>query len=189
MWLPVLALVFGVVVGLATGGRPRWAARRQLRSAWLVVAGVVMELASSRWSLGPAGEAAFVGGYVLLLAFAWRNRRLRGVRIAAVGLVCNVAVIVANAGMPVSPRAVVAAGIVRAGDESDVNYGHRHHAQRASDSLTWLDDRIPLRLAHSVVSIGDVLLSVGVAVVVVEALHYQARYQRRRLRPLLKGRS
>jgi hypothetical protein len=181
MWLPVLALVVGVVAGLATGGKLRWAARHPLRDPWLVVVGVIAEFLAGRWSFGWLGAVLLVGGYGCLLAFVARNRTLRGIWVVGVGLLANLVVIVVNAGMPVRPRAVVDAGIVGPAGLPTLHYGSRHHAEGASTHLAWLDDRLPIAVVHSVVSVGDVILAVGVALVVARAMHYQGRYQRRRL--------
>src|ERR1700735_3901733 len=105
MWLSVLALVVGTVAGLATGGRPRWAARVPLRWGGLVVAGVVFEVAAGRWSLGWLGYPVLVGGYVLLLGFACANPKVHGIGIVAAGLLANLVVVVVDAGMPVRLQA------------------------------------------------------------------------------------
>ncbi len=181
MWLPALALMLGVVAGLATGGKLRWAARYPVRDPWLVVAGVIAELAAGRWSLGWVGGVLLVAGYGCLLAFVARNLALPSMWVVGCGLVANLVVIVRNVGMPVRPRAVVDAGITSWARLGSVRYGPRHHGERLSTRLPWLDDRLPVAVFHSVVSVGDVILAVGVALVVARAMHYRGRYQRRRL--------
>ncbi|MBO0731321.1 MAG: DUF5317 domain-containing protein [Acidimicrobiaceae bacterium] len=181
MLLPTLAVVVGLLVGLSTGGKPRWASRHAVHAPWLVVAGVVAEVVAGRWTLGWLGPMLLVGGYGFLLAFVVRNRTLLGVPVVGAGLVANLAVIVANGGMPVRPQAVVDAGITSVAGLPALHYGPRHHAERASTHLPWLDDRLPVAVIHSVVSAGDVILAVGVVMVVASCMHYQGRYQRRRL--------
>lgn len=181
MLLPTLAVVVGLLVGLSTGGKPRWASTHAVRAPWLVVAGVVAEFVAGRWTLGSLGSVLLVGGYGFLLAFVVRNRTLTGMPLVGLGLVSNLAVIVANGGMPVRPQSVVDAGITGPAGLPALNYGPRHHAERASTHLPWLDDRLPLAVMHGVVSAGDVILAVGVVVVVAASMHYQGRYQRHRL--------
>jgi hypothetical protein len=178
MLLTVAALLLGAAVGLATGGKLRYAARRHIRWWGLIVAGFALQLASDRWLSGFPGYLALIAGPICLLVWAARNTRLAGVWIAALGVLANLAVISVDRGMPVERGALVSAGIVATGTEVISVSGHRHHVVRSGDHLRFLDDRIPVSVAHEVVSVGDVILAVGVAVVVVQLLWYQARYQR-----------
>jgi hypothetical protein len=50
-------------------------------------------------------QLLFLLSHLLLLVFAWRNRHLLGIRILGLGVICNLAVIVANgAFMPITPE-------------------------------------------------------------------------------------
>jgi Family of unknown function (DUF5317) len=172
MWLPVLAVIGGALVGLAMGGRLRRTAQVRFRYLSVLLVGVGFEAAAGWWSLGPLGPAAVVAGYAGLLAFAALNRRVPGIAVAAVGVAANALVTAVNGGMPVRRRALIDAGV------APTSFGPRHHLQTSNDHLTWLDDRIPISWLHTVVSVGDVVLAIGVAVVVARAMQYHGRYRR-----------
>ena len=109
-----------------------------------------------------------VTSYVLLIAFAWMNRRLPAVPLVLIGLSLNLLAVAPNAGMPVSANAVRIAG----GSSRDVpraNAGpDKHHLMSDEDVLRPLGDVIPGPPPLGVVlSIGDLFLYLGVAIFVV----------------------
>lgn len=82
-------------------GVPIWVA---LIGQWVIVRFTTEGI----WSLWAWLHLATLG---LLLAVAWRNRRLPGLQLLAVGLLLNLAVIAANDGsMPLAPETLQAAG-------------------------------------------------------------------------------
>jgi hypothetical protein len=168
MALTVLALLVGGLIGLCTGGRPRYVAQHHVRAWWLLILGVALQIAAARLDVGgqAAGNSAVVLGYICLLTFAAFNRSLVGMGIVAVGLAANALVIGINGGMPVRAAAVAAAR---------VDYGRLHHPEGPGDRLRWLGDAIPARQLHLVVSFGDLILAVGVADVVAHLLHRRRR--------------
>ncbi|MCU4185855.1 DUF5317 domain-containing protein [Acidiferrimicrobium sp. IK] len=174
MLVTVVAVAIGLGAGLALGGRP--ARARRVRALGLVVPGAGLQLLASHVGLGSplglrgAGPFLDVAGLVCLAAFLWCNRGLAGAAVGAFGVGANAAVITLNGGMPVDPAALVSAGAARPGLAQGVDYGLLHHRQAAGDVLTWLDDRWPLALGHQVLSAGDVLLVVGVAVAALDWL-------------------
>lgn len=148
MSLVVVALVAGVVAGRLLGGRPRYLAGTRLRWSALLVAGAVCALAGSR-----LGMAVIVAGYLLLLAFAFRNLALTGMVLVACGLLANLAVIVVDRGMPVH------------GASAGSTFGPLHHGVRPGDHLLELSDQFRLSLLDETVSPGDIVLALGVATV------------------------
>ena len=53
-------------------------------------------------------QALFLLSHLLLLGFVWRNRRLPGIQIVGLGVMCNLLVIAANGGlMPITPETLV----------------------------------------------------------------------------------
>jgi len=100
--------------------------------------------------------------YVAAVAFLWLNRTVAGVWIVAAGALTNGIVIALNGGtLPASASAVEAAGI-KPGD------GFVNSAVLENPILPWLGDVFawpaPMPLANTV-SVGDILIVVGVAVV------------------------
>jgi len=109
-------LLAALAAGLLTGwGWARWQRRPyqppQLRSVWLVVVGflpqvLVAYVPVTRTLVPPQlAAASLILSLVFFLAFVWINRRLPGMPILMIGLLLNLAVIVANGGwMPISPE-------------------------------------------------------------------------------------
>ena len=108
------------------------------------------------------------GSYALLLLFAWANRRLPALWLVMAGLVLNILVIGVNGGMPVSASALETAG---ARAEGLLDAGAKHHLMGPDDRLTPLGDVIGIPPPiGAVISIGDVLLYAGVAILVVAVM-------------------
>jgi hypothetical protein len=168
MWLPLIALAAGALVGFAGGGRPGRLAQIQLRAPWLLVAGAAAELVASLWGAGWPSLALLIAGYGLLVGFAAANLARTGMVLVAVGLLANLAVIAVDGGMPVR------------GLPPGVAQGARHHGIRPSDHLTALADDVRVAGLGETVSAGDLVLSVGVATTVAAAL---LGPRRRRVRP------
>lgn len=183
MLLTLVALAVGGLVGLATGGRFRYAARRRIAWWGLLVVGFGLELAADRWLTGTLGYAAMVAGPLCLLAWAAANARLAGVGLVALGVLANAVVLTVDRGMPVERAALARAAVIPSRSAPVALAGHRHHVATAADHLRLLDDRIALGRTRQVVSLGDVILAVGTADLVVHLLWYQPLYERsRRLR-------
>lgn len=180
--MTAVALVVGVVVGVACGGRLRYLTTRRVTAWWLLVPGVAVPLLIDHWDFRSWTGVGLVGADLCLLGFAFANRTLAGMGVVAVGLICNVLVIGVNGSMPVQAEAVIRAHLATPATISSLSYGHRHHAERPGDRLTVLDDRIPVPLFRQVFSPGDLIEAIGVAAVAANAL------QRRRSRPSLNRR-
>ena len=108
--------------------------------------------------------------YVGLLAFAIANIRLVGMPVVLVGLLCNLAVISANGGMPVRADAIVAAHVAEREALDTLDFGAKRHLEQDDDVLTFLGDIIPVRPTREVVSFGDLILAIGIADVIFRLL-------------------
>lgn len=175
----LLAALFGVVAGLARGGRLRRIGNGEFRRWPLLVAGVALQ-AVAGWLPAAFGTAAVVLSFVVLVAFAVSNLRLPGMAVVAIGMAMNAATITANGGMPVREDAVIAAGIAARGELDRVDLGPKRHLADDDDTLMFLSDIIPVSLTREVLSFGDLVISFGVADVVYHLL-------RRRPRPAVPG--
>jgi hypothetical protein len=162
MPLVAVALASGLLAGLLLGGSARRLPGVRLRGVGLLLAGAACEL-STRWVGGPAGAGIIIAGYVLLICFAWRNVAITGMVLVAVGLLANLTVIAVDRGMPVR------------GLPAGVSDGWRHHGERPGDRLTGLADVVPLTPLGETVSAGDLVLSLGVATVVVSLMRPRRR--------------
>lgn len=167
MLLVLIVIGLAVCVGFAAGGSLRPFER--FRVHWWGVALVGLALQGIPFTSGvsrPIGVAALLGSYVLLGSFAFVNRRLPAVWLVMVGLALNFVVIGVNDGMPVSAGALEVAGASAEGLASEGTL--KHHLMGPGDILTPLGDVIGIPPPIGVViSIGDVILYVGIAVLVV----------------------
>jgi hypothetical protein len=162
MSLVVVALTAGLVAGLLLGGSLRNLTGARLRTVGLLLAGAGCEILT-RWVGGATGAAILIVGYLLLIGFACRNVATTGMVLVAIGLLANLTVITVNRGMPVR------------GLPPGSTYGWRHHGERPSDHLTGLADVVPLAPLGETVSAADIVLSLGVATVVVTLMRPSRR--------------
>jgi len=170
MFLSVIALAL-LVGALAGGGLPRLA---QLRLRWVWVLGIALALrvgAVLGWQndlLGslPVG-AAFIAGYVVILAWLSGNWHVPGLQIAAVGIGLNTLAVALNAGqMPIWGAAFAAAGFT-----PDALANDPFHFLLSASTVADFVGRggifgdvipIPLPVIRDVLSVGDALLAVGI---------------------------
>jgi hypothetical protein len=189
MRFTLLAMAAGAAIGLLAGGRRRSMAGQSLRMWPLLGAGLALQLLVGR--IDGAEYALLVASYVCLLAFAAANVAVVGMWMVATGVAVNLAAIALNAGMPVRPDALVAAGLAEPGRAGDVRLAAKHHLERPSDRLPLLGDIIPVQPLGEVVSFGDVVMAVGAANVVARLLAPAPRrvHSARRRRPTEFARS
>jgi hypothetical protein len=167
MILVLIVIGVAIVVGLVAGGSLRRFERVNVHWWGVALAGLLLQGVSLTGRIpAPIGSIALLGSYGLLLAFALVNRRLPAVWLVIAGLALNVLVIAVNDGMPVSAGALEAAG---AGAESLLGAGTgKHHVMGPEDTLTPLADVIGVPAPiGAVISIGDVLLYAGIAILIV----------------------
>lgn len=159
------ALPVGLLVGLALGGRLAGLAALNFRWGMLAVAGFVLQivlfsdLVSQR--IGLAGPPIYVASTALVLVAVIRNIRIPGMALVVLGAASNLAAIVANGGyMPASRAAGAAAG-------------YSNTAVIPSPALEPLTDVIALPAwlpFTNIMSIGDLLIGAGIAVVIAASM-------------------
>jgi hypothetical protein len=167
--LPVAALVVAVAL-LLTGGRLDGLARLRLRAVWAIAAALVLQLTVTLAHVPVAvGATLHLASYVLAAVAVVANRHVPGLWLIGLGGGLNLAAIAANGGvMPASSAALARAGLPPATD------GFVNSRPVDGARLPWLGDvfavpaHVPLA---NVFSVGDVLLVVGVAVLLVGASH------------------
>jgi hypothetical protein len=172
------AIVAGIGIGLISGGRLRNLGQHRLRSLWVLVIGAGLQVVSGRVDTG--GSVLVLASYAFLAAFAIRNLARVGMGVMVVGVVLNAAPIALDGGMPVEAHAIVSARIAPASEIDTIDFGSKRHLARRGDHLRGIDDTIPNWYTHEVLSIGDLVIAVGVAAVVAGLLHpgYRAVNQR-----------
>ncbi|MDQ3756670.1 MAG: DUF5317 domain-containing protein [Actinomycetota bacterium] len=176
MSFTAVAVVVGIAIGLLTGGRLDALGERTFRGVPLLVAGVVLQLAGGL--LVGVGVAMVLLSYAALLAFCILNLHVVGMGVVLVGLAMNSLVIGVNGGMPVRRSAVVAAGIASYDDLPDIKLDGKRHFEDDDDRLMFLADIVPVPPLREVLSFGDLVMSVGVADVLVHLLRPAAARRR-----------
>ncbi len=161
----VLAVLTGVLARLR-GGSLDDLADTKFRWTPLLVAGLVVQVAFVYWDpewLGDAGGLTVVlASNVAVAVWLVVNRALPGLLLAGAGMALNVIVIAANGAMPVLESSAERAGVAQSID--DASFKH----ERLDDDtvLPWLGDAIPVPPFKEVLSVGDVVLALGLCRVV-----------------------
>jgi hypothetical protein len=153
----LLVLVLSVAVGFLRGGKLRNLTEIRVTSWWLLPLAFLTLTASS---FTPAGQddlavALVLVSYLPLLLFVWLNRDLTGIWIGGLGVLMNFTVIALNGGMPV----LLAAAEI-AGHDGELMLDAKHVLLDQSTRLPFLADVLPL--PNTVLSLGDVMLAIGV---------------------------
>jgi DHA3 family macrolide efflux protein-like MFS transporter len=172
----VLALIVGVLAG---GGVPRLA-EMGLRRYWLLAAAIALRygtvLAETNGIGGnlPMG-IAFIGAYLLILAWLWENWRIPGLQVAAVGIGLNTLAVLFNGGqMPVFAGAFQAAGFTPGAFAGDPFHFVIYPASVGDfvrqGGIFGDVVPIPLPIIRDVVSIGDLLLALGIFWAIVSSM-------------------
>ena len=160
-----------IVGALAGGGLPRLADLK-LRWTMLLVAALGLRLAAGLTrdtGIGadiPVGWA-YIAVYGLILAWFWGNWRVPGLQIAAVGIGANLFAVLANGGqMPIWAAAFASAGFTEAQLANDT-----FHTLLRADTIAEFVARggllgdvvpLPIPIIRDVVSLGDLLLALGI---------------------------
>lgn len=171
-------MVVAVVGGLAAGvlRRPLGARSQRIRIERLPLL-AVGAAGTALARLVPADLATVVMGVSLavLLAFAIGNAHVTGVIVIGFGLLLNLTALVFNDGIPVRGEALVRAGVVERADLPATRFAAPRHLETPNDRLAVLGDVVPVPIAESVLSFGDLIVMVGTA----DAMRDLARRRRR----------
>jgi len=176
------AVVLGVVLGYALGGRLGRLAEVRLRAPWLFYVAIALQLAafpSPLLHLSVSEQVATglsVGSYGALVAVFVLNVDLTGMPVAGAGMLTNLVAILSNGGhMPALPSAMRGAGLTYTGI-------HNNSVADAAPKLPWLVDRwaapgwMPFA---NVFSVGDVAIAAGVLLLVSGAMGARLPLRRR----------
>jgi hypothetical protein len=180
LWL-ALVLFVATTIALLRGGRLSNLADIRLRLWWLLPLGFALQAApallpdDAAWAQD-LGVGLVLISYLPLLLLVILNRERKGMWLAGLGILMNFSVIAANGGMPVLAEAALAAG----GYEGSLQvvYGYKHVPLDAGTILSFLADVIPVRLfgQGQVISLGDVLLAVGLGAFLEDELRQPVRW-------------
>ena len=173
-------ILLALIVGAFLGGRfPRLA---ELKLKWPILLAVALAL---RLGVGLIGELnltspiplgwTYLAAYGLIVVWLWFNWRVPGLQVAAVGIGANLLAVLLNGGqMPIWAAAFESAGFTEAQLAND-----RFHVILRSDTIAefvarggLLGDVVPLPIPviRDVVSLGDLLLALGIFWAIVYAM-------------------
>jgi hypothetical protein len=170
----LLSILVGLYVGLLHGGKLHNLGRAHASWWGLLVVGIVVPMFVSR--LDPSHSVALIVlALVSLIAFTRRNRHLLGMGIVAIGVLANLTVVVLNSGMPVRADALVDAGLAESHEVERVEISGVQRLERDGDVAVFLGDVIPLRATKQVLSVGDVVILVGLGTVASNLLRNRTR--------------
>ena len=170
----LVAVVVGLLLGLASGGSLSQLAGLKLRWEWLVLSLFIVQAAArgrllgltsaSQWSLAVWTTASTALVVVMLL-----NWRTPGMGLGAIGILMNLDVVLLNAAMLVVHGERVQLGQAATAVDIVQSTGGFYRIASQGDLLSWLGDSIPVALGRSIllVSPGDVVLMVAVIVIIV----------------------
>ncbi len=163
-WL-ILVLAISLFIALIRGGRLSNLADIQLRLWWLLLLGFVIQAAASIFAASAFVQAVgpwfLLVSYIPLIVAVVANRARSGMWLAGVGILMNFTVIIANQGMPVLAESITAASDFTL--QNPVIADFKHVPFDEHTRLGFLADVIPMRIFGQghVISLGDVLLAIG----------------------------
>jgi len=162
--IPVIA---GLAAGYAAGGKLRNLVATRFRALWLLWAVAAAQFAdliplARTWVLVATFTVAL--GWLMVNALSWPPALRYGALAAAAGGLLNGVAIAANGRMPYSAWAAAKAGL-GVGYQTARNVGATHVTL-----LLPIGDVIPVPPLHAVFSIGDVLICLGIATMIIAAM-------------------
>jgi hypothetical protein len=171
----LIGLALGVSIGYAIGGRLNRLARNlKLRAVWIIYVALAIQVLVRVPPVSDAHDAtrllvvllsyAVIAVWLGLNAVSQRGALRLAVALITLGWLANLAPIALNAGMPVSRHALALAD--SPGPSAGSKGFFKHILAGDQTELNWLGDIIPMRAFKTVISIGDILLLVGIAVVI-----------------------
>ena len=175
--LPILlSLVVGVTAGVLRRGRLDAMARTRVRHLELLAVALGAAFFVEVTDVGPTAAIAVLG-LGAGLTFTVVNVHLVGMAIVSIGVCANLSAVALNGAMPVRPEALVEAEMVTVDELDRVTLDGARELSDETTLLPALGDTYPVRWTGQVLSIGDLIMLVGVADVVANLM-----LQRRRRR-------
>lgn len=165
------AIALAIIIGYAAGGRLKRLEDADIKGIYLVFTAFLTEAVIMfliRKGIVQRGTITYlldVLMYSQLAAFTWINRKNPWLVITGAGFLLNAIPIFLNGGaMPVSVDAAVKSGFVSSAQEINLEARGLYTAVTESTKLWFLGDVIPKSfIMKSVISIGDIVSSIGIA--------------------------
>ena len=160
MLLSIFAFIIGALIGRARGGRFNALKTTQISASGWLAAGLSIVLIVT--FIGPSQPIwwMFVA-YFAFSVFGLRNLHFAGMVVLLIGMLMNVAPMIANGAVPASERALLSVGEVDEAGEPIIT-GTRESTETAT-SFEIFGDVIPVPVFGVVVSLGDLVIAVALA--------------------------
>ncbi|MFT9487902.1 MAG: DUF5317 domain-containing protein [Tepidibacillus sp.] len=162
------SLIIGVLIAKLRGGRVLNFLDLDIHSPWLIILALFIQL-PIMFLYPKFLFVAMIVSYILLLLFLYQNKNLHGSKWVFMGIILNMVVMLANGGrMPVDMRAAQELIPEHIPSLLAGTYG-KHIAMTINTSFRFLGDifYVPAPYPHPVVfSIGDVLISIGLFILI-----------------------
>lgn len=177
-------MLVALTISVFRGGRLSNLADIRLRMWWLLPLGFILQLVAGfiDESMTSLAVGLILISYLPLLGMVWLNRDRPGMWLTGLGILMNFMVISLNGGMPVlQEAAAIAAGSDQVGSVAE---GYKHVVLAPETLFPFLADVIPVRIfgAGQVISLGDVLLAVGLSGFLQAELRKPTRWFKRGVR-------
>jgi hypothetical protein len=172
MGLTVIVMLLAALAGWVSGGRAGRIRGHRLRTPALLLASVSVLFCEPLLgaSGSPGYRAAVILATTLMLQFAMRNLHVPGIPLAALGMLLNAIVVVANGAMPVDLESADRAGVATAPISAGTD--HNHVVSGRGTEVPALADRVavPLPGHREIDSLGDIAIAAGAGLCVFTAL-------------------
>lgn len=180
-------LILSIVIGWFRGGSLKRLASAEFRCGWLIIAAFAFQnlVALAQSYLELPKVAAFLGiilAYLVLLVVVWLNWRDRWILLVGLGVLLNFIVIILNGGMPVSLEVVRQYASPEKIKAVEQLQSALHIPMTDRTVFKFLSDIIPLPPPYphpQIVSVGDVLVSLGVFAFIQRHMVYRGKRRTR----------
>lgn len=167
MLLTTLALIIGYGIGRARGGSWSSVLSARIDGKGFLIAGVSATLILNLFT--PSFPLFWLTiGFIGFIGFTVSNLAKTGAIVLMLGLLLNLAPVLANGAVPVSEVALQSVDVVDSAGTAKID-GPRESTATAT-RLSFLGDVIPVPVADKVVSVGDLIALVAVADILVNLM-------------------
>lgn len=176
--LPILlAVLAGVAFGFLRRGRLGAIARTRVRHPEFLLIAIGASLFVDLVDLESTAMTTSIAVIGLLAGvfFAALNIHIVGMAIITIGVALNLLPVAFNGAMPVRPEALVEAEMVTVDELDRVSLNGARELETDDTVLAFLGDTFPVRWTNQVVSIGDIIMIVGLADVVANLMLQRRR--------------
>jgi len=161
VWILIAALPIGMLIGLIGGGSLTSTRGIELRNWHLLVPAFAIVVVMAIDRDPPAEWLLLPTALILFAVVAFRNITTVGMTVVGVGVLANLAPVLANGEMPVRESAVIAAELADSTNIDLVLLGAGRRFEESGDVLTQLSAIVPVQPVREVLTIGDLIVIAG----------------------------